>query len=198
VLELLVAGRCVAVARAGAETLQEMSLVLGLEREGVRQSCEAALCAPSDVLWVAPPRPTDRTHSQFVSGYVLNETGNVTMGVVWYDVASNTTAPPACPAAVQRQMRFEVHRFFLPRSRNEPLLNALLEWDFALGEGARNVGDAQPAGQRAAAREHHGTGRGIDAQRAHRGGGSTGAPCIGSSRATMPRGSGRVPRYNGI
>jgi hypothetical protein len=121
-----------------------MSLVLGLEREGVRQSSEAALCAPGDVLWVTPPRPTDSTRSRFVSAYVLNETGNVSMGVVWYDVASNTTAPPACPAAVQRQMRLEVHRFFLPRSRNEPLLNALLEWDFALGEGARNVRDAQP------------------------------------------------------
>lgn len=121
-LELYTEGRRVAAARTRAEALAEMTALLGISRDEVRDVLERALVDELKhqlaKVEIDAPQAVPPGGLRFVSRYVYRDFDAIWSGVVWYDVPSSMTGPGDLPAVVRNKMRFEVHRKLTEHSPN--------------------------------------------------------------------------------
>ena len=134
-LALLSGKEYTAVGRVTADTMEALRNGLGMSAAGVRALLKDALLnhRTGDACCVAPTRlrPVNEARTRFASAFVQRKIWVVSIGLVWHDVETNTTGPLGLEAAVRTQMRVLVHQLLVGPRPNQPLVDALLEWDAA-------------------------------------------------------------------
>jgi hypothetical protein len=113
-LELVVEGVAVARARASETALGELNAILGLTREDVaqhlRRALHGTLRSQGQSVEVADVVEDSHQPLRFFGRFTYRTRGDVSTGLVWYDVSTSNTGPEDLPAIVRNKMRFEVHR----------------------------------------------------------------------------------------